>query len=100
MKISEYPEEIRAFTEFACMVCMTEKRKGDSRYKGCGCRPSNTYCPWMEEVIVIAMKVKDGEKEDIFTKWAEIPIVQETFKKQADKVDTDKPIYTNIRGLK
>ena len=31
MKISEYPEEIRAFTEFACMVCMTEKRKGLER---------------------------------------------------------------------
>ena len=100
MKISEYPEEIKAFTEFACMVCMADKKKGNPKYAGCSCRPHNEYCPWLEEMIITAMNANESEKQDIFTKWAEIPIVKETFKKQAENVPKDQTIFTNYRGLK
>jgi hypothetical protein len=100
MKITEYPQEIRAFAEFACMVCMSEKRKGNSRYMGCSCRPHNEYCPWLNEVIYTAMNATEGEKQDIFTEWVQMPMVKETFKKQAHKVPKQMTIYSNYRGLK
>lgn len=100
MKISEYPQEIKAFAEFGCMVCIAERRKGNPKYNGCSCRPHDTYCPWMEEVIYTAMNAQENENKDIFTNWANIPIVQETFKQKAESVPKEKNIYTNIRGIK
>ena len=100
MKITDYPQEIRAYTEFACMVCMAERCKGNPQYTGCSCRPHNEYCPWLDEIIYTAMNANEGERQDIFTKWVSLPTVQETFKKQAQFVPKEKTIYTKYRGLK
>jgi hypothetical protein len=100
MKISECPEELKSYMEYGCIVCMCNMRKGNPKYNGCSCRARDKYCPWQEEAIITAMKSENKDKQDIFSKWAEIPIVKETLKKQAEIVPKDKMIYTNYGGLK
>ena len=96
MKISETMDNIKAFTEFACMVCMAEKRTGNIKYNGCAMRKMGEYCPWMCEVIKKHMEDKDKNKEDIFSNWAKIPVVQELFKPKEEEI----PRYTNLKNLK
>ena len=66
MKISETTDNVKAFTEFACMVCMAEKSTGNPKYNGCAMRKMGEYCPWMCEVIKNIWKIKTKTKRIFF----------------------------------
>ena len=101
MRISTLNDNIKAYVEYACMVCMADKRMTDARYKGCAMRKIGEVCPWQEEVLHKIMGDDNNHKGDIFSNWAEIPIVKETFKKSADNgLTMQEPRYINLEGLK